>query len=252
MQREPLTRASVEPVCAVGGKVPASAFARGDPIEDLAAIPGQAIRLRRAVAADHDEGTRVEPHPMMCCDALPHLPVERGPDLGAKAAELLEDGASDGHRRELHPALGRDAVEPVVDHAGRLALDPGRPRASPARWELVACKCRADVGLLLDALLHRGVEPGVDPVVVVEDVDPVAPGTVDALVEDLWVAHPAGELWSSTCSTAPGIDSMSAWSLGRCRCVVSIRDDGDLHVGAQPGRARCEAPAPECGAGRRP
>ena len=44
VQREALTRASVELVCAIGGKVRASAFARGDQIEDLVHHPKQGDR----------------------------------------------------------------------------------------------------------------------------------------------------------------------------------------------------------------
>ena len=99
VQREPLTRASVEPVCAVGGKCLRARSPAATPSRTWLPSQARRIRLRRAVAADDDEGTRVEPHPMMYRDALPHLPVERGPDLPAKTAELLEDGAPDGHRQ---------------------------------------------------------------------------------------------------------------------------------------------------------
>ncbi len=209
-------------------------------MRDLFAAALEPRGLRRTVASDRREHVGHVPDVVGDGDARPHLPVERRPRVGAEAAERLVDTPPHRHRGELDAALDRDAPEPVVDHAGRLALDPGAPErrlAVVVVMQRVLAEGRADAGRRVDAAPQRLVETRLDAVVVVQDVHPLAAGALDAQVEHVRVTRRLGGAVER--DPAAGDRAEAPRHFGAAVAVAAVVDHFDLHVGCGLREHRC-------------
>ena len=68
---------------------------------------------------------RLEPDGIMSGDPDPHLPIEGVDEVGEVTAEVFVDVTPDDDRGTLDALMVEDAIQPVIDQAGRPPFEGG-------------------------------------------------------------------------------------------------------------------------------
>ena len=116
-------------------------------------------------------------------DALPHIGIEAIDQIGIKAAQRLRHVAAQHDGRALDCQVDENMAQPVIENARR----PLRRMAAAHKISLLVdedmlAKGSTDGWLVRNAAFHRGIEPGMDAIVLMQQMHPAAAGECNAAI----------------------------------------------------------------------